>query len=70
MGDARNESSLSKAIRTAARADRTTWMSDSLVGGNWGAVKQLRKKPQTKHAGVRDMNNKLTDAASRPDALA
>eukprot|EP00959_Pyramimonas_sp_CCMP1952_P062063 1296914-Pyramimonas_sp.AAC.1 len=64
-----DEQALNKEIRQAARQDRSNWINATLVGGHWSAVKELRKKRQQQHAGVKDHTGKLSDTAGRPDVL-
>ena len=69
-GAGEKEQVINRQIRLSAKTDKREWLDRELVGGSWGAVKQLRRKKVVRHASVRNQSGLLVDTAQRPEALA
>ena len=61
---------MNKDIRLAARLDRRNWLYNLLEGGQWHAIKKLRKGKIIKHASLRKHDGGVASTAERPDIFA
>jgi hypothetical protein len=53
-------------IRKATNKDRQAWLSESLRGGKWGALKTLRRVKQIKQANIQNLQGERAGTADRP----
>ena len=64
------ELNLHRQIRNSVKYDRQRWLDNQLAGGNWAAVRSLRKKQANRPSNIRGAGGEIVDEDVRGNTLA